>query len=583
MTFFIENHSREKIVKCFRKICNTKTLKRRLPIVEWLPKYTTGILVQDVIAGLTVGLTAIAQGLAYATVAGLPPEYGLYSSLTAGLIYLIFGTNPAASVGPTAILSTLTAKYVSSYTPDFAVLLAFLSGVFMVIISILRLGFIVEFMSVPVISGFTSAAALQVSSSQLKSLFGLSGSSGNNFGDSVWNFIINIKTIQLWDSLLGLGTIVLLYLLKILGEGCSRKGTLSVQIKWFLSLSRNIMVVIIGAVITYTASFMFESQPLTLIGEIKGGLPSFGLPPFGTTSGNETYTFKEMVDILGAKSIVIPFVSILEIIVMGKAFSEDGRVDAGQEMFALGLCNVIGSFTKSMPITGSFSRTALNHSSGVQTQAGNILTFLLIVLSLTFLTSVFYFIPKPTLAGLIIAAVLPMINSEILKKLWRNSKRELIILLTTVVICLFYGLEYGIIVGMLMEACTLIYKTARPNLEAKVVTFKQRDMFVILLPSNMLYCSADSLRQKALDILSTSGYNSVTIIDGSNLQYLDFTVASNLMSVVKDFEKSKTTIYLLNFKNNIKKVCLELYSESNHFFVDNKTHLEVMEKSDIKL
>ncbi|KAH9628319.1 hypothetical protein HF086_016661 [Spodoptera exigua] len=217
-----KNVFRRKAKKWVQKSCSVEVVKKRLPIISWLPKYKSEYFIQDVIAGITVGLTAIPQGIAYAVIAGLSPEYGLYASLTSGVVYVIFGSCYNVTVGPTAILAAMTAKYVVDYSADFAILTAFLSGVFMFMMGILNLGFLVEFISMPVISGFTTAAALQIAAAQLKSFFGLKGSSGNFFAESILNFFNNVGTIQLWETVLSTATIVMLILLKKMGQGCKR-------------------------------------------------------------------------------------------------------------------------------------------------------------------------------------------------------------------------------------------------------------------------------------------------------------------------------------------------------------------------
>lgn len=573
MTFIInEDHEtpiRRRYTKYFRRIYSTKVLKRRLPILEWLPKYSAGALIQDVIAGLTVGLTAIPQGLAYAVIAGLPPEYGLYSSLTAGVIYALLGTCKDISVGPTAILSAITARYVADYSAEFAVLVGFLSGVLILCMAVLRLRFLVEFISLPVISGFTTAAAIQVSTSQITPLLGLEGRSGNYFADSVWNIMNNIRTIKMWDTLLGLLTVVLLILLQKLGNGCGPKDAWAKKLRWLTSIARNTIVVIAGMILAYIFSRYIEITPFTLIGEINAGLPQFGLPPFKAVITNETYSFGEMVEILGAKSVVIPFVSILEMMVLSKVFS-DGQVDVTQQMVALGICNIIGSFGKSMPITGSFSRTALNQVSNAQTPLGGILTSILIILSLTLLTSSFTFIPKSSLAALIILAMFAMISVTTIQHLWKNSKKELVVLMITLSVSLGFGLEFGIIAGVLTEAVLLMYKQARPDFDRNISYEKHegKSLIILKLSNSVLYCAAEYLRRELLKLASYNDF--VIVINGVDVHNIDYTVASNLMSFTKDLEKKSRQVVLVNFNPSIVKLCVDIYPESIDKFTDDK-------------
>ncbi|XP_075969188.1 sodium-independent sulfate anion transporter-like [Anticarsia gemmatalis] len=576
MTFVVEasEKKQETKKKCLRNICSTKLLKKRLPILGWLPKYKTEYLVQDFIAGITVALTAIPQGIAYAVIAGLPPEYGLYASLTAGLVYVFFGSCYNVTVGPTAILSAMTAKYVTDYSADFAILAAFLAGICILLLGVLNLGFLVEFISMPVISGFTNAAALQIASSQLKSFLGLKGTSGNYFSQSVHNVYTNIGTIQPWEPFFGTCTIIILVLLKKLGEGCQRTDGFVKKTRWFLSLSRNAVVVILGMIIAYSLKLIYNSEPLVLIGDIGNGLPKFGLPPFGTTIGNVTYTYADMFQILGYQSLVLPFVAIIETVAIGKAFAEAGRIDATQEMIAVGLCNVIGSFAQSMPITGSFTRTALNHFSGVKTPAGGLANVLLLTIALTCLTDAFYYIPKATLAGLIITAMFSMMDYKLFVTLWRNSKREMILFVVTLVMCLSFGLEYGIVTGIILEALFLLYNVARPTVDVELLKCEKGELLVVNLSENMPYCAAEYVRQRVMKASLTAATNLPVVLNGVNLRKLDYTAAYNLMTVLKDLDKTNR-VALLNFDVDVKKLCLNVDLQLQSKFVYASSPLEL--------
>ncbi|XP_052737683.1 sodium-independent sulfate anion transporter-like [Bicyclus anynana] len=559
---------RQKLKKSLRNACSVKSAKKRLPILEWLPKYSGAILVQDLIAGITVGLTAIPQGIAYAIIAGLSPEYGLYAGLMGGFVYLFVGSCKDITIGPTAIMAAMTSKYVSGYSADFAVLVAFLSGVLVLLMGIFNLGFLVEFISQPVISGFTTAAALQIAAAQLKGLFGLSGSGGNYFAESVVNFYHNFLTIKLWDTILGFTTVIILLLLKRLGDGCKRTDGFVKQTRWFISLGRNAVVVIIGIIVAYILKVVTDSEPLILIGDIGSGLPKFQLPPFTTQVGNDTYSFVDMANVLGPEAIIIPMVSILELIAIAKAFAGGAPINATQELIALGLCNIIGSFARSMPVTGSFTRTALNYASGVQTQAGGIFTGVLIILALSLLTSTFYYIPKASLAGLIMTAMFYMVDFMIIKRLWINSKKELFILLATIIICLLKGLEYGIVAGILIDAVILLYTTAKPTIEVNILRDEKGIMIVLILPESLPYCSADYTRRKILKASFEGELDTLMIIDGTNLRDMDTTVASNIITAVKDLDKKSRRIALLNFDSCLKKMCTDINSNVSDKFVN---------------
>lgn len=296
------------------KVCSTKQLKRRLPILQWAPSYKTQMIFQDIVAGVTVGLTAIPQSIAYAVVAGLPPQYGLYSAFAGCFVYILFGSCKAVTIGPTAIMALMTEPYVSGYSPDFAVLSCFISGVVILLLGVLNLGFLVRFISSSVISGFTTAAAITIASGQVKSLLGLPGH-GTEFVAAWMNFFKNWKHTRLWDTVLGVSAIIILLLLKELG---SHRGRFKLSAK-YVSLSRNALIVFGGTLFAYILS-IWDLEPFKLTGEIAKGFPPIGLPPFSTELNNQTIGFIEMVKELGSAPIAIPLISILETVTIATIF-----------------------------------------------------------------------------------------------------------------------------------------------------------------------------------------------------------------------------------------------------------------------
>lgn len=431
------------------KLCGLESWRRRVPITTWLPNYKLEYLFRDFIAGLTVGLTSIPQGIAYAIIAGLPPQVGLYSSIFPGFVYAIFGSCKDVTVGPTAILAALLAKYVAK-AEAFAYLASFLSGCVIMLLGALQLGFLLDFISKPVISGFTAAAALQIGAAQLKSLFRLTGSSGSTFLEAVVNFFRNIKTTHLWDTVLGVTCIVLLLLLKRVRLATDERSSLArrrcASACLHAARARNALVVFAAALLAYWLALR-GALPFALTGTITGGLPNFAPPPFSTTVGNQTLGFGDMLVVFGPEGLVMPLVAILESIAIARAFAGSKPVDGTQEMLAVGACNVVSSCCQAMPATGSFTRTALNHASGVLTPAGSMFKALLVLLSVTLLTDAFYYIPRAALAAVIMVAMMSIIELAIIPTLWRNSKLELLVYSATVAVGCALGLEFGIAAG----------------------------------------------------------------------------------------------------------------------------------------
>ncbi|XP_077260063.1 sodium-independent sulfate anion transporter isoform X3 [Temnothorax americanus] len=421
-----------------------KMIKDRIPILKWMPQYKLKDALGDLVAGLTVGLTLIPQAIAYAGLAGLDPQYGLYSAFAGSFVYIFFGTCREVNIGPTALLSLLTWTYASGI-PEYAVLLCFLSGCITILLGILRLGFLIEFISIPVVSGFTSAASVIIACSQIKSLLGL-----NIHGESfveIWTGLVqHVADTKIPDLILSCCCILTLLGLKHLKDR-EVAGTKLKKFLWTIGTARNALVVVLCAV----ASYIFETHggaPYVLTGHIDAGLPTVEPPPFSRTVGNQTETFIDMAKKFKFGILVIPFISIIGNVAIAKAFSHGMPLDATQEMLTLGLCNLVGSFFQSMPVTGSFSRSAVNNASGVRTPLGGIYTGILVILSLSLLTPYFYYIPKATLSSVIISAVIFMVEIGMILPIWKCNKRDLIPAFVTFLACLFVGVELGILIDL---------------------------------------------------------------------------------------------------------------------------------------
>ncbi|XP_011881298.1 PREDICTED: sodium-independent sulfate anion transporter-like [Vollenhovia emeryi] len=522
-----------------------KYVVRRLPVLDWLPRYRPTWLLQDALAGITVGLTAVPQGIAYGTVAGLNPEYGLYSAFMASFIYIIFGSCENITIGPTAIMATMVQPLVVKYGADMAVLIAFLKGCIIALLGILNLGFLLDFISLPVITGFTSAAAINIASSQFKSLLGIPGRT-ESFLDSVIEIFKNLNQIRYQDTLLGIVTIIVLVLLK--STPGRRTGTILHKIGWLIGLSRNALVVIAGTVMAYIF-YTKGLEPFKLTGTMGQGLPPFAPPPFSTTFQNQTYNFVEMTTAMGTTLFTIPVVSTIEHIAIAKAFAKGKSLDATQEMIALGFCNVFGSFVRSMPVTGSFTRTAVNHASGVKTTLGGIFTGGLVLLAVGLLTSTFRFIPKATLAGLIICAMYYMLDFSTYAMLWRARKIDFGVMMLTLVPCVFLGLEYGILIGIVVNLVALLYFSARPSVRTKIEQIEGETVIVIVPEEAVAFPAAERLRANIMKLSGESECN--VILDCKNLKRLDVTVAKNVKLLARDLSVRGQTIVCSNCNENV--------------------------------
>ncbi|XP_076396975.1 sodium-independent sulfate anion transporter isoform X3 [Megachile rotundata] len=493
---------REKMARCDIN----RYAKRRLPILSWLTTYKLPWLPQDALAGFTVGLTAIPQGIAYGVVAGLSPEYGLYASFMASFVYIVFGSCKSITIGPTAIMATMVQPLVVAYGPDIAVLLTFLKGCMIALLGLFHLGFLLSFISLPVITGFTAAASINIAASQFKSLLGIPGRS-EDLVDALDAIFSNLEKIRYQDTLLGVVTIAVLVLFK---------------------------------------------TPFVLTGTLGEGLPPFGPPPFSIIANNRTYDFIETTTAMGTTLFFVPVVSAIEHMAIAKAFAMGKSLDATQEMLALGLCNMFGSFVRSMPVTGSFTRTAVNHSSGVKTTFGGLFTGCLVLLASSLLTSTFRFIPKATLAAVIICAMYYMLDFKTYALLWRARKVDFFLMLITFLFCVFLKLEWGILIGIVLNLVILLYFSTRFTVQTEVEQTGDKALIRVTPEETIAFPAAEDFRARIMKLSENNSSN--VVLDCKNLKRIDVTVAKNLKLLSNDLQLRGRAINCVNCRDNVEVV-----------------------------
>ncbi|XP_023247492.1 sodium-independent sulfate anion transporter isoform X2 [Copidosoma floridanum] len=551
-----------------RRSCSRKTLKKRLPIVNWLPKYNGQDALGDLVAGITVGLTVIPQSLAYSQVASLPAEYGLYASFLGCFTYIFFGSCKDVPFGPTAIMSLLTYQTVSHINPiedreRHAVLLCFLVGLIELLMGVFGLGFLIDFVSGPVSSGFTSAVALIIVSSQIKDILGISAK-GPTFVEMWRSIVEQLHTTRVCDAALGVSCIVFLLILRSVAsmkfgpddEHLRSKGQKVVNnFFWLTGTSRNALLVIICGAIAY--NFPTGNSPFILIGAIPSGMPPVQAPPFGfMNSDNATVSFLDMCANLGNGIIVLPLIGLMEDIAICKAFANGKSVDATQELIAIGISNIGNSFVKSFPGSGSLSRSAVNNASGVRTPLGGIYTGFLVILALKFFTPYFYYIPKATLAAIIIAAVIFMVEVKVIKPMWRTKKSDLIPGVGTFIACLALQLEYGIAIGIGINVLFILYHAARPKISIEKLKSLRGVDYLMLTPDRcLIFPSVDYVRNLVTKYsLREGGESTPVVIDCSHIYGADFTAAKVVESLTKDFAARGQPLFFYNLKPSVYAV-----------------------------
>lgn len=538
-----------------------RLLRRRVPLVTWLPSYSVEYVVADLVAGVTLGLTLLPQSIAYAQLAGVSPRFGLYSAFMGGFVYMFLGTIKEVTIGPTSLMAIVTFQFTRDLNIHFVIFLTFLSGAVQLAMGVLRLGFLVDFISTPVVSGFTSATSVIVIVAQLKHLAGLRFQVRGflNRLEALWR---HLPEVVPGDLILGICSIAFLLTLKRLGSlgpggpGGGRRAPTLARVLWFLSIGRNALCIFIAALIAKACHhFMDGEVPFAIVGDIVPGLPPLRLPPLQTAIGNRTYSFTEMVSELGGGIVVVPVVGVLANVAIAKAFASDGALDATQEMVALAACNLLGSLVQAMPVCGAFTRSAVSHASGVRTPMVGLYTSSLVLLALAFLTPYFYFIPRASLAAVLCCAVAFLIDAAIVPQLWRTSKRDLVTLLVTFAACLCLGVEVGLVLGMALDLTRLLHVWARPRLTITICC-ESGGEYILVRPSlGLLFPGVDTLRQLVDEAGLTEGQGTLpVVVDCAPILAMDFTGIKAFEVLVRDFEKRGQRLLFLEVDPDVRGI-----------------------------
>jgi SulP family sulfate permease len=441
-----------------------KQQKRRLtdflPFLQWMGSYSREQLIGDLIAGVIVAIMLVPQGMAYALLAGLPPEVGLYASIVPLIIYGLLGTSRSLAVGPVAIVSLLVATGISPLAEggsleylQLALTLAFLVGVIQLSMGLLCTGFLVNFLSHPVLSGFTSAAAIVIGFSQLKHVLGFKVPRMEYFYEKVFFTVGNLADTNVAALLIGLLSVAtLLYFKKSVAN--LLLTFLPEALVLPISKTGPLVVVLIGTLAIW-AGGLDESMSIKIVGEVPAGLPPLTMPLFDLS----------IWQALLPTALTISFVGYMESISVAKSLAAKRRekVDANQELIALGAANLGAMLTGGYAVTGGFSRSMVNFAAGARSGLASIITALLIVFTLLFLTPLFYFLPKAVLAAIILVAVAGLIDIESLRHAWQYNKTDAVTLILTFLAVLAIGIEVGILVGVATSILLFLWQTSTPH------------------------------------------------------------------------------------------------------------------------
>ena len=431
-----------------------------LPVLQWGRAYNREALVSDGVAALIVTIMLIPQSLAYAMLAGLPPEVGLYASVAPLLLYAVFGTSRVLAVGPVAVVSLMTAAAIGQHapagTPEYwavAITLAFLSGLLLLSMGLLRLGFLANFLSHPVISGFISASGILIAASQLKTLMGVSAE-GHNFLDLSLSLMSQLGQVHVLTLAIGAATVAFLFWVRSGLKPLLQRLGMKPRAADVAAKTGPVAAIAVTTLLTWALDW--QVQGVKIVGAVPQGLPPFTLPLWDLG----------LWQALLVQALLISVVGFVESVSVGQtlAAKRRQRIEPDQELVALGASNLGASFTGGFPVTGGFARSVVNFDAGAQTPAAGVFTAAGITLASLFLTPALYYLPQATLAATIVVAVLSLVDFSILRKTWRYAKSDFLAVLATLVATLTVGVEAGLVVGVALSLALYLYRTSRPHM-----------------------------------------------------------------------------------------------------------------------
>lgn len=518
-------------------------ISKYLPILQWIKKYSGDQFKGDLSAGITVGVMLIPQGMAYAMIAGLPPVFGLYAALLPQVIYGLLGTSRQLAVGPVAMDSLLVATGLGALSISgideyisMAIFLALFMGAIQFTLGVLRMGFLVNFLSRPVISGFTTAAAIIIGASQLKYLLGIDIKGSNKILDVLGRTINNISEAHMLTLLIGVAGILLIL------------GIRKLPVKIPAALA----VLVLGILSSWLLDL--EGLGVAVVGEVPQGLPGFSIPQFGW----------EQVTTLFPMAITLALVAYMEAIAVAKAVAErhpEYRLDPNQELRALGVSNMAGSMLQAYPVTGGFSRTAVNEQAGARTGVASFISAGIVALTLVFLMPLVYFLPIALLAAVVMVAVAGLIDLQYPRELFRDQRDEFFLLTATLLLTLFVGIVEGILLGVLISLLLLVYRISKPHIAVlgrvkgtnyfknlnrfQKDTEDEEDLLILRFDSQLFFGNLQYFREELESHVDRKGRNlKHVILNAEAINYMDSSAVHMFGDILDQLKREDIELYI---------------------------------------
>ena len=522
---------------------------RLMPFSEWVGELKNiNTLKADAIAGLTVALVLIPQSMAYAQLAGLPAYVGLYASFLPVIFASVLGSSRQLATGPVAIVSLLTAaalEPLAIQNPEgylaYAAILAFMVGLFQLSLGLLRLGILVDFLSHPVVVGFTNAAAIIIASSQFGKIFGITTRKGDHHYETVWNLIQDMPTTHFLTLAMGVFSIFLLVVIK----------------KFAPRLPNVLITVVICILLSYFIGY--EAKGGNVIGLVPSGLPGFKIPDV---------EFNQVVNLI-VSAAVIGILGFVEAISVAKAIASETRqrLSANQELIGQGVANIVASGFQAYPVSGSFSRSAVNFAADAKTGFSSIVSGVLVGITLLFLTPLLYHLPQATLAAVIMVAVFYLIKIEPIVHAWKVHRHDGFVAVAVFFTTLFFAphLEKGIMTGVLLSLGLFLYRTMSPRFvevgrhedgslrSAELFDLKTSDtVSVFRYDGDLYFANAGYLEGKVLNSIAQKPNLKVMILDFESVDLIDSTGEETLARIVERLEVAGIELYIARAKRTMR-------------------------------
>ncbi len=524
-------------------------MNRFFPFLRWLKDYDRKTFTSDLMAGLTVAVVLVPQSMAYALIAGLPPVYGLYAASIPVIVAALFGSSAQLATGPVAIVAFLTFVSLTSYAKpgeekfiELAILMAFLVGMIQLLIGVFRLGFLVNFVSHSVIIGFTNAAAIIIISTQIPAILGIKVEQKELIFQNIYEIAKAIPQTNLYTLIVGIVSIALIIGLR--------------------KINKNFPSALLTVALFTTLSYLlaFESYSIRVVGDIPRGLPLPSLPSIDLN----------LLDKILGKAFIVALVGFMEAYAIAKfiASQTKQKIDVNQELIGQGLANLVGSFFKSFPVSGSFSRSAVNFQAGAKTGMANIISASFVLATIFFVAPLLYYLPRAVLSAVVITAVINLIKPKYFVHLWKTNKYDGISAISTFALSFIMKPDYAIFIGVFLSLSLFLWRSLYPRIvrmsrdpvsktfvNAETNNLPTCPQIEMVRPeASFYYANTENILEEIKEIIEQKPALKHLVIDCESVNYMDGTALDALSDFLEDIRKRGINLVLVNAKAPVEEV-----------------------------